>query len=637
MLLKRRKIVVAVALTLAGCGHHAPSAEVRTTILDEDAFALRASIARVERGLGPELNAVGERAGWSIEERMSAHHIPGVSIAVIQDFRVAWARAYGVADAGTGQALTPDTRMQAGSISKLVTAVAALKAVEAGRVALDSSVNASLRSWQLPETAATRGTPVTLRQLLSHTAGVNNPGGPGYLAGEPLPTLLQVLEGLPPANTPPVRVSGSPGATYRYSSGGTTIVQQLLIDTYEQPFPVLMQNTLFGPLGLAHSSFDEPVEPAAAAHDIDGRPLPGKHRRYPEMAAGGLWSTPSDLASLLVQLQRSLHAIELGGDERSNAISSAIASQMTTSTRATGEHTDVSLGTFIERHGSGVYIGHDGLGEGFVTMARFSKKDGTGAVLMANGWAGFTGAPLLIEIMRSIAAEYKWEGWLLPPVVVVPIEARSLDAMAGAYGEGADRAFLLERRGDRLVMSQPFKEPCALEAIAVDTLVCRSNGDRFHFRRSEVVRTSSAWPNTARPTTFVRVATMSDQPLFALEANREADALARYMAMKAANPTEPAVSEERFESIGRDLIDRQRSPVKAASVFRVDVALHPESPKAWAALAEAEARMGRRAEAALRLARAKELFSREPTMDEWERTVLKWRLSLVDRLIRRTD
>ena len=137
-----------------------------------------------------------------LHQRMTYHKVPGFSIAFIDREELAWAKGYGVREAGQADPVTIDTIFQAASISKPVTAIVALRLVEAGFLDLDADVNDILRTWKLPKSKHTQVDgayrPVTLRGLLSHTAGVTPRGYPGYPLGKPLPTLRQILDGKPP-------------------------------------------------------------------------------------------------------------------------------------------------------------------------------------------------------------------------------------------------------------------------------------------------------------------------------------------------------------------------------------------------------------------------------------------------------
>src|SRR5690606_21232700 len=226
------------------------------------------------------------------------------SVAVIHDGRIAWSKGYGVVTPG-GPPVTQDTPFQAGSISKAVTAVGALALARSAGLPLDAAIEERLRGWRLPANAFTATSAVSLRRLLSHTAGSNVRAFPGYAAGDSVPTLRQVLDGVPPANTDAVRVVATPGAAWRYSGGGYAIVQQLMEDMSNVAFADWMRAHLLAPLGMRNSSVEQQA-PAGAArpHAADGRPVAGGAPRYPAAAAAGLWSTAPDLARLLVAVQR---------------------------------------------------------------------------------------------------------------------------------------------------------------------------------------------------------------------------------------------------------------------------------------------------------------------------------------------
>jgi CubicO group peptidase (beta-lactamase class C family) len=586
-----------------------------------------ARIARVERGLVPEVRVKGEKGGWSIEERLRVHHTPGVSVAVIHDHRVVWAKAYGVADAATGARLTDTTLMQAASVSKTFTALAALKEVEAGRIPLEANVNRTLRSWRLPENEWTRATPVTLKHLLSHTGGTNVPSIPEDGRS---PTLLEILEGKPPAMTPPVRVELAPGTKFRYSGGATTVVQQMLVDVRGRPFPELMEDVVFAPLKLSHSTFAQPVKSerwpsVAAGHDFDATVLGGTFRVWTGAAAGGLWSTPTDIARLLIEVQ-------LGLRGRSTVVSKEIASRMTTPVISTGDGDVIAttLGAFVEKHGTGVYFGHDGHGIGFMTISRASTTDGKGAVVMANGQAS---TPLMLEILRSIAAEYAWDGWLMPPIDVARVDAAHLAALAGRYGADDRESMLVAVKDDRLEVRQPFREPLELLPVAADVFLARADGTRFTFATSatgarSLVRAPPPWPPAGGAVTLQRLPDGAPpEPLELLESGRIDDALSLSKRLRKANPKDPRVQESHLGSIGEDLTYRLLDAKRAVPVLQLNMALHPQSPMACVNLAEALLRAGRRAEAVPLYTKAKSLFARDATMGEFPRVYFRWKLA----------
>jgi CubicO group peptidase (beta-lactamase class C family) len=198
-------------------------------------------------------------------------NIPSVSIALIDHGGIAFARAY-------GENATPDTLYQAASLSKFVAAIGAMPLVEQGKLKLDQDVNDALTSWRVPNNPYDASHKVTLRGLLSMTGGIGVPGSSA--TGKPIPTLPQVLDGVPPANSAPVTVTAVPGSAYHYSGGGYEIDEALIEDATAKPFAQSMQELVLAPAGMSASSFAQPLDPrleakASSGHFSDGRSFPG--------------------------------------------------------------------------------------------------------------------------------------------------------------------------------------------------------------------------------------------------------------------------------------------------------------------------------------------------------------------------
>lgn len=389
--------------------------------------ALEARVRRVEHGLLPNTVIKGAPpATMELAERMQFYKVPGVSVAVIQDGRVDWARGYGVKEAGKSDPVTPETMFQAASISKPIAALAALRLVQEGRLQLDEDVNAKLVSWHVPENDLTREQKVTLRRLLSHSAGLTVHGFPGYsadTANAPVPTLAQVLDGVKPANTAPIRVDILPGTQWRYSGGGYTVTQQLLIDVAKKPFPDLLQEKVIAPLGLRHSTYEQPL-PArfaamAAAGHVDGQPIKGRWHTYPEMAAAGLWTTPTDLALIAVEIQRAL------AGRSDKILAPEMARQM-----VTPQIQDHGLGPTVAGTGKTARFLHGGSNEGFEAFWVAYQETGQGAVVMTNARGG---GRLAAEILRAIAREYNWPDYAPKERALAAIDPKSIGGYAGTY------------------------------------------------------------------------------------------------------------------------------------------------------------------------------------------------------------
>ncbi len=385
---------------------------------------IAARAARVEKGLLQRFVISAQPVPVkTLADRMTALKVPGVSVAVINGGIVEWAKGYGVVEAGATTPVSTRTLFQAASISKSVAALAALRLVEQGRLTLDEDVNARLTSWKVPENQFTRKDKVNLRRLLSHTAGLTVHGFGGYPAGAPVPTLLQVLDGLKPANSDAVRVDVAPGSIYRYSGGGYEVSQQLMMDITGRSFPDLMAELVLRPIGMDDSTYEQPLPvwlrgKAASGHRGDGRLLPGLYHTYPEMAAAGLWTTPTDLAKFLIAIEKALEG-------RSTVLAPATAREMTAAQKSS-----YGLGLGIEGTGPAARFSHGGSNEGFRCQMTAFFEGGRGAVVMTNGDQG---GRLADEVLRAVAREYGWPA--LQPVekTIVRIDPAALATLEGRY------------------------------------------------------------------------------------------------------------------------------------------------------------------------------------------------------------
>jgi CubicO group peptidase (beta-lactamase class C family) len=391
-------------------------------------------IRRVESGLLKPFQIKGETLEtMNLAERMKRHRVPGISIAVINNGKIEWARGYGVKEAGTKLPVTPDTLFQAASISKAVAAVAALKMVQAGELSLDEDVNEKLVSWKVPQNEFTRERKVTLRDLLSHGAGLNVSGFPGYRSDtKTLPTVLQILDGSAPANTKPVRVEETPGSRWSYSGGGITAMQQLATDVAGKPFPALMKESVLKRIGMNNSTFEYPLpkefrEKVAVGHDGKGEVIPGKWHLYPEMAAAGLWTTPTDLARFAVELQQAY------AGKSKKSLSPEIAKQMFT--KQIGSW---GLGVSLAGTGTSARFSHGGSNEGYRCSMIAYLENGQGAIIMTNS---HNGDALVDEVFRSIAKEYGWTDFLAKEKTVIELDAKSFDKYVGKYQLGTAGQF----------------------------------------------------------------------------------------------------------------------------------------------------------------------------------------------------
>lgn len=385
------------------------------------------NIARIERGLIP-LNVIAGHPlpQMNLQSRMRYYHIPAVSIAFFDSSGIRWERAYGA---------STNTLFQAGSISKPVSAVGMLRLVEAGRLKLNENVNDTLRSWKVPDNAFTAKQPVTLRELLSHTAGTTAHGFGGYERGKPLPTLIQVLDGAGPANSKPIRVQAQPGTRFQYSGGGYVVAEQLVVDREREPFATYMRDNVLAPLGMADSTFEQPLPKrlwnrAAAATDEAGTPYPGAWHVYPEQSAAGLWTTPSDLAKFAMGVERAL-------DGEPNAIlSQNMAREMLTPVKP-----GYGLGFIVDGSGPAASFSHDGVNAGFQAFF-VMHRGGDGVAIMTDS---DNGNPFINELLNGIAETYGWKDHGPTVKTLFPVKPNEYGRFVGTYdlGGGATVRVLL--------------------------------------------------------------------------------------------------------------------------------------------------------------------------------------------------
>lgn len=262
-----------------------------------------------ENNLRPAIVEAGQPVPhWSLHDRMAYYHIPGVAVAVLRHGKVWQVKGYGLREAGTNDKVDGDTLFSAGSTSKVATAVMILRMVQAGKLDLDRNIDTYLTSWHVPATKDTPHPDVTLRMLMSHTSGFNVGGFPDFLPQEPVPTLLQTLDGLPPAKHHAVRLIYPPGSRYAYSGGGIEVEQQLLEDVTHTDFATVARTWLLDPLHMQRSTFESPLSASrgniAKAHDEQGKlvALPRGWQSFPEQAASGLWTSANELGAMVATL-----------------------------------------------------------------------------------------------------------------------------------------------------------------------------------------------------------------------------------------------------------------------------------------------------------------------------------------------
>jgi len=533
-------------------------------------------IKHVEQGLLPAVLIKGDPS-WSIEERMKFWKVPGLSIAVVKDFKIEWARAYGVKDVETKEPVTTDTLFQAGSISKSVAAMTALKRVQDGKIALDENINNKLQTWKLPDNEFTAKKKVTLANILSHTGGLTVHGFPGYAVGEKIPTLPQVLDGAAPANTEAVRVDIEPGTKYRYSGGGITIAQLAIMDIEKKPYPDIARETVLGPLNMTDSTYSQPLpddwrKKAASGHHRDGSVVPGKIHIYPEMAAAGLWTTPTDLLKFGIEVQLSYAG-------RSNKVlKKEMIDKMVTPFMDTA-----GLGFFIDKRTTAVYFGHDGADEGFRAQLLMNRDKGYGAAVMVNSDNG----QIMAEVLRAIAREYNWDEFLPPENEVISLEAAKLDTYTGRFQINPDRILTITRGEGKLIAGPTADVKFDLLPVADGTFIRRDQNIKYTFIKDAagVNRLEAAFIGGAT-ITAPKVSLDAMIPFEQLVAGNVDKAIEGYRQIWKDRPDTAAITEDRLNRLGYGFLRANKLP-EAIVYFKLNVEFYPKSWNAYDSLAEA--------------------------------------------------
>ena len=363
-------------------------------------LALR--MERFESGLRPALRVRGQApVRWGLKERMAHYGVPGVSVAIIDDGEIVAAKGFGLTRAGRDEPVDDRTVFSVGSVSKLGTALAAHALVREGVFDLDTDVNQYLKGWKIKPDPLAAGKAVTLRGLMSHTAGLNVHGFDDFLPEEPLPTVLEVLEGKGAAKSPPLMFIHAPGSVSDYSGGGTTVTGLAIADQTSMDFHEAAQTYLFQPLGMSRSTYEQPLPAShgniAHAHDAEGQPNaePRGWHSFPETAASGLWTTPTDTALMLIALRDSYHG------EAGAFLSREHAQDVLTEVGPSR----VGLGPFLRGSGATRRFGHEGSNESYKALAYLYLDSGKGAVIFTNGARG---AALYGEMLRSLADAFEW-------------------------------------------------------------------------------------------------------------------------------------------------------------------------------------------------------------------------------------
>ncbi|RSK25228.1 serine hydrolase domain-containing protein [Hymenobacter metallilatus] len=551
-----------------------------------------ARIRAVENSLMPYVPVAG-LPGWNLLERMKHHRVPGLSIAVIHNYRVEWVKAYGWADTTKRIPVTPATLFSAGSISKLVAAGAALQLVQAGKLTLDAPINTHLKSWWLAENDFTRQQPVTLRRLLSHQGGTSQSAYFGFVPGKgPLPSVVDILSGQPQAESRAVVVNKVPGTGFQYSGGGYLVAQLAMMDATGQDFATLTDEALFRPLKMRSATFAQPLPPALAARAAwaysENSWFKGVPYVYPQQAPAGLYATPTDVARFVLEVQEAYRG-------RGRVLTQASAQAMLTPAA------DVSQGTYREQMGLGAfllqradrtdtgsrYFEHTGVNAGFLAYALGSVTGGNGVVIMMNNNNG--ASELGKELRRAVAAVYGWPAFLPEPIRPLAVAPAALDAYAGRYQRGPDEVVTFRREAGHLVENINDGAEILAYPVASDTVAFTDYAMRGVFTRNAAGQVASLRileTNQLLP----RLAPENLLPGELLRRGRIAEAVAGYRLLR--------LNEYQLTYMAYDLLNARPANLSAAEgLLTLAREQFPQSAVVFARWGDLYARLGNKTQA----------------------------------------
>ena len=439
-------------------------------------------IAQIENGLLPRIVIEGvPTPAININQRMKELNVPGVSVAVVKDGALHFAKGYGAANTTTGTQVNENTLFQAGSISKPLAALGALKLAQEGKVDMDTDVNQYLTSWKLPSNELTEAAPVTLRMLLTHTAGTTVHGFPGYAQSEAIPSTVGVLKG--EGNTDEIFVDTAPGTNWRYSGGGYTIMEKVVEDVTGKELNEYLDAEILQPLGMTHSTYAQPLpkelhKNASAAYGQDGAILAGFWNNYPEQAAAGLWTTPSDLAKYYMAVQE----IVAGKTD-------GFLSQETINGMLTKHQNGWGLGPTLRGEGDKMMFGHGGKNAGFTNNMMGFVHNGNAVIVMTNG---DNGGQVAMELIAGISGHYDWDMATPEKIKLMEMTEVEMQKFTGAFKtveqflpEG-DYIVEISIKGDTMIAKDTIDGSVKeFKALKPDTFVNISNGNQLVFLSNE--------------------------------------------------------------------------------------------------------------------------------------------------------
>ncbi|WP_421765471.1 serine hydrolase [Ekhidna sp.] len=546
---------------------------------NENATAER--IKSVETGLTTWVHIEGDST-WSIEERMEHYGIPGVSIAVIDNYEVAWTEAYGVMDLESRTPVTTQTLFQAAATSMPVTAYGALRLAKENDLDLDENINSYLTSWKFPEIEFTKEEKVTIRNLLNHSAGIHPRGTGSYTTDAITPSLVEILNGTPPASNEPITVNKEPGESVRFAYASYVPIQQMMKDVAGKTFPEIMQEHVLQPLEMNSSTFNqtltaEQLEKVATGYLQDGSIVKGGRHIYPAMASNGLWTTAGDYAKFIAHVQQSKKLTASMGKPYG--------------VNDSGWSFTLGLGFQLLNRNGEIYFRHHGWNRGFYAEIAAHRDKGYGVVVLTNS----TFPAFNAEVMRAVALVYDWSNYV-PVHQKMEIEQSHADEITGRYQ--SDEVIVEVYQKDNQLFYKNILSEEGVELIKVsDSLFVRRNSSRFiQFKPdAENGAISLQYLNRNDGTMISSLAKVGNDQKSPVEFLLEGDfenALTAFKNLKELDPTHPMASEYYINDVGFDFYHSDRMTL-SLNTFKVNMALYPDSYKVYDSYAEACMKAGK--------------------------------------------
>ncbi|MDH7444230.1 beta-lactamase family protein [Aquimarina sp. 2201CG14-23] len=549
-------------------------------------------VKQVETGLTTRVHIEGDST-WSIEERMEHYGIPGASIAVIHNGKVAWAKGYGVTDKESNTLVTKQTLFQAAATSMPVTAYGALRLVEENKLDLDENVNSYLKSWKVPENEFTKEKKVTIKNLLNHSAGIHPYGTGSYSIDEKIPTLLEILNGVYPAKNESININKEPSESVSFAYASYVPVQQMMLDVGGRTFPEIMNELVLQPLEMNNSTFNlslttEQLAKVATGYLKDGSKVKGGRKIDPVLASTGLWTTAEDYAKFIANVQQTLKGKSTKG--LSKNLTTLMGTPYGVSNNSGWSFT-LGLGFQLFNRNNEIYLRHHGWNTGFYAEIMAHRDKGYGVVVMTNS----TFPEFNNEVIRAVAMAYEWDKFI-PIHEKMEIEQSLLDKITGRYISNGRIVEVFQKDNQLLYKNILDIEAEELIKVSDSSFVRRNSRRLMQFKpnsENETLNLRYINRNDASiAATFTKMDTDKKEPIeFLLEGDFD-KALNAYRIKKEQDSTYLTITEDYLNDIGYDFFHANRMEL-SLNTFKVNMALYPDGFRVYDSYAEACEKAGK--------------------------------------------